>query len=116
MRNQNRLGPLQMGVCRHGRVSRLLGAVHENAEPLRHIGLQLVDASANIEPEVGRNLLIAAAPAVQFVAGIADSCDQLFFDKVMNILRFIILEKYGRGGRGLSNFLQAFENRNQLTR
>ena len=65
----------------------------DNAEPLRQIGPYLIDRSPNVETQIGRNLLVAAAAAVQLVSGIADQRDQLLFDEVMHIFGFVVVEK-----------------------
>ena len=59
---------------------------------------------AHEEAEVGRNLLVAAAPGVQLVASGADQRDELLFDEVVNVFGFRIVEipeTIRRGGRFL---------------
>ena len=110
MRDQDRLGALQMGVSRHGRASCLLGAVESDAQPLRQIGAHLVDRGPYVETEIGCNLFVAAAAAVQFVSGIADQRDQLFFDEVMYIFGFVVVEKRRACRSLLTDLLQTLQN------
>ncbi len=105
-----------MRVGRHGRVSRLLSAVDRDAQPIRKIGAQLVNRGPNIEAEVGRNLFIAAAAAVQLVSRVANQRDQLLLDKVVHVFRFVVVEK-GRRRRAFSPIcVKALKNGDQLAR
>ena len=93
MPDQHRLGSLQMRVRRHGSVRRLFRAIREHAAQFSQFVPQLIDRRAHVEPQIGRNLLVTAAPAVQLVSGFADQRDQLLLDEVMNVFRFIVVEK-----------------------
>ena len=93
VRNQHRLRALQVGVGGHRCSSSLFCPVEGNAQPLRQIGAYLVDRGAHVETQVGRNLLIAAASAVQLVSRVANQCDQLLFDEVVHVFGFAIVEK-----------------------
>ena len=106
VRDQHRLGPLQMGVGGHGGASRLFSPVERNAQPVRQIGAHLVDRGPHVKTQVGRDLLIAAASAVQLVAGVADQHDQLLLDKVMHVFGFAVVQKRRRRCRLLANLLQ----------
>ena len=50
---------------------------------------------AHEEPKVGRNLLVAAAPGVQLVAGGADQRGELLFDEVVDVFGFRIVQEFG---------------------
>ncbi len=49
---------------------------------------QLVNAFAHEEPEIGRNLLVAAAPAVQLLACFAHQRHELFLHKMVDVFCF----------------------------
>ena len=93
VRDQHRLRALQMSVGRHGRISRLLGAVERDAQPLRQVGAHLIYRSPNVKTQVGRDLLVAAAAAVQLVSRVPNQRDQLLFDKMVHVFRFAVVEK-----------------------
>ena len=116
MRDQHRLRPLQMGIGGHGCAPSLFRPVERNAQPFRQIGPYLVDRRPHVKTEVGRDLLIAAAPAVKLVARVSDQRGQLLFDKVMHVLGFAVVQKR-RGRRGLlANLLEALKNGDQFAR
>jgi len=110
MRHQNRLSALQMGVGRHGRVSRTLGTVDQQSEKFRQLRPQLVNADPDIQPKISGNLLIAAASAVKFVPRVADKVDQVLLYEVVNILSFRVFKKRWRAGRLLCDPFQSLEN------
>ena len=68
MPDQNRFSPLQMRVRRHGSIARLFRTIHQRAAQLGNFLPQLIDGSAHVQPQIGRDLLIAAASAVQLVS------------------------------------------------
>ncbi len=57
------------------------------------IGAYLVNRGADVKTQIGRNLLVAAAAAVQLVSRVANQRDQLLFDEVMHVFRFAVVEK-----------------------
>ena len=57
------------------------------------IGAHLVNRSPHVETQVGRNLLVAAAAAVQLVSRVANQRDQLLFDEMVHVFRFAVVEK-----------------------
>src|SRR2546423_1681406 len=67
-------------------------------------------ASADVQPQIGGNLLVAASSAVEFVPSIPDKFDQDFLYEVMNIFSFGVFKKRWRGGRILGNLLQSLQN------
>src|SRR5437868_14637537 len=105
-----------MGVGGHGGVSGALGTFDEYIETLRQVRAQLVNADADVQAQIGGNLLVAAASAVEFVSCIPDKFDQVFLYEVMNIFGFGVFKKRWRNGRPLGNLFQSLENRNELTR
>ena len=68
--------------------------------------LQGVDALAHEEAEVGRDLFVAAASGVQFVAGRADQRSELLFYEVVNVFGFGIVQKFRRGFGAAGDFSQ----------
>ncbi len=106
MRNQNRLGPLDVRVGRHGSRRRLFLRAASKCSANPPVQHAIRRSQPSHRAEVGRNLLIPAAPAVQFVAGFADQRDQLFLDKVVNVLRFIVSEESGILLRLLADLLE----------
>ena len=65
MRHQHRLGPLQMRVARHHGIAGLFRLLQQRFCP----SLQCVDNQSDllphIQPQVGRDLFVSAAPGVQ---------------------------------------------------
>ncbi len=116
MPNQHRFGPLQMRVRRHGGICRLLRAIHHHAAQFRQFVPQLINRRPHVEPQIRRNLLVAAAAAVQLVSGFPDQRDQLLLDEMMNVLRFIVVEKRRRRRRLLADLLQPLQNADQFVR
>ena len=72
MCNQNRLGALRVGVGGHRGAICFLGMQQKDLQPVGEQGLQLIDGGTNVQPQVGGNLLVAAAAAVELVAGVSD--------------------------------------------
>ena len=68
MRNQHRLGTLQVSVTGHHRVAGGTGLLDQRIGPGGQSILHKADLFAHIETEVGGNLLIAAASGVQLEA------------------------------------------------
>jgi hypothetical protein len=74
----------------------------------------LIDRGTDIQTQIGCNLLITAATAVQLVSGFADDRDELLFDEVMNIFRFGVFEKCGRYRGTLADLFQPLQNADEL--
>src|SRR6185437_11160381 len=62
---------------------------------------------AHINPQISRNLLVTAAPAVKFVSCIADQFDKPLLDEMMHIFRLRIVQEVRRISRPLSNLVQS---------
>ncbi len=73
MRHQHRLGVLQMRVGRHGRDAGLLGPLGESPAKIRQRLPQFINCRAHKEAQIGSDLFVTAAAAMQFVAHLADS-------------------------------------------
>src|SRR5262249_37829375 len=76
---------LQMRVRRHRSGLQSFCAVNKNFQQLLQPALQFLNRHADKQPQIGGDLLIAAAPAVQLLTGFANQRDQLFFYKMVNI-------------------------------
>ena len=86
MRNQHRLCPLQMRVAGHDCVAGRAPLFDERARPVCKAFDHELDLSANIEPQVGGDLFVAAAAGVQLEAELSDALRELELDEVMNVL------------------------------
>ncbi len=106
MGKQHRLRPLSVRIGWHRRISCFLSSRKECGEPVSKQILKLVDGRTHIKAQIGRDLLIPASPTMEFVTGVANQRDQLFLDKVVNILRLVIGEKRRSRLRFLPNFNQ----------
>ena len=85
------------GACRQAwRRCRLFLRDQRRRRASRQICSQLIDRGPHVEAQVGGDLLIAAAAAVQLVAGIADQSDQLLLDEVVDVFRLGVVEKLRR--------------------
>ena len=94
VRDQDGFGALQVGVGRAW--PRLPPVRRDRAQSLSHsarVRTDLVNGSPNVEPQVGGNLFVAAAAAVQLVSRVADQRDQLLFDEVMHVFGFVVVQK-----------------------
>lgn len=87
MRQEDRLRTLKMRISRHDDVDVILRRCDEpaleRAYPVHH-GM---DGPPEPEPDVERNLVIAAARSVEFSSRGADFLNQPLLDRHMNILR-----------------------------
>ncbi len=81
MSHQHRFRPLQMRVRRHGSIRSLFRAIHQHAAQFGKFLPQLIDRRPHVQPQVGRNLLIAAAAAVQLVSRSPISATSCFSTK-----------------------------------
>ena len=98
MRNQYRLGALQMCVARHHGFAGRTRLLEKRFRPSSEIRNGASDCLAHIEPQIGRNLLVATAASVQLKPQRAHALHQFQFHKVMNILggRMVADERLAR--------------------
>ena len=75
-----RLGDLQMREAGHCGGGFLFGQVNQRAAESLDQGQNVVDRIAQIEADVGRDLVVARAPCMQALAGVADEGGQALFD------------------------------------
>ncbi len=85
MCHQNGLRSLQMRVSRHRILAGVLRLLHEFAQKFQQRLRYGVDLLAHIQPQAGRNLLVAAAPGVQLVTHLTGQLHQSLLDEVVHI-------------------------------
>ncbi len=73
-----------------------LCTIDKDADKIRQVSPQLIDRGPNIESEIGGDLLITAAAAVQLVAGVSDEGNELLLDEVMHVFGFVVFKKCWR--------------------
>ena len=86
MAERHRLRGLQMGKTRHHRVGVFQRPLHQRALERGQRRIGLVDGVADIEPEIGRHLIVARARGVQPSRGGADQFAEPALDVHMDIL------------------------------
>ena len=87
MRDKNRLRTLQMRVTGHDSVAGCTPLFDQRARPDGKAVDYEFNLSANIQPQIRRNLFVAASAGVQLEAELSDPIYKLKLDKVMNVLR-----------------------------
>ena len=93
VREQNRLGALQMRVAGHNKIDMLFGEIDERRLQFLELRRRLAGLFFDVKPEVERNLVVAAARRVQLRAGVADFFDERALDIHMRVLkRFVPLK------------------------
>ena len=98
MRNKHRLGPLQMRVARHHGLAGLARLFHQRLRPRCKPVHGESDLFAHEEPQVRRDLFVAAAPGVKLEPQRTHALHQLEFDEVMNVFgrSMIANERFAR--------------------
>ena len=89
----NGLCALEMGVSRHDGLSVFLRLVADHTDQLPEIGENIVRPLAEMQTNVERYLIVAAAGGVQALAGAAQTGCQLAFHEGVNVLCFHINRK-----------------------
>ena len=113
MRHQHRLGTLQVRVGRHRAFAGNVGLVDEFTSKLDQQIAYGINLLANIEPQIGGDLLVAAASRVQLVAGFASQFHQARLDVVVHILDRRIV---GLGNRFARDLLEREDRAGKLLR
>ena len=86
VREQHRLGTLQVGVARHDHVEVVFGLLDQRVAQ-HHIGRhQVLAALLGEQARVGGHLVVAAAPRVQARAGVPDVLDERPFHRHVDVL------------------------------
>ena len=88
VRGQHRLGPLRMGIAGQDHVQVAVAAAHEGPLQVDQPLVDLVDRLADPEPQVGRDLIVAAAAGMELAAGVAEPVDQGPLDVHVDIFQF----------------------------
>jgi hypothetical protein len=83
----HRLGGLQMGEARHRVGGVLRGAFGQRPHEVAELAVQPIDGIAHPEAKIGGDLVVAAAPGVQALAGLADPLGEPRLDIHVNILQ-----------------------------
>ncbi len=118
VRRQHRLCPLQMGVARQDHVAVGGASADERLLDLDQTADDFVDRVAAPKPQVGRDLVVAAAGGMEFPADVADPVNQCPLDMQVNVfqlgleLKLPLLNLLANGLQGLPN-LSAFFVREQ---
>ena len=86
MPERHRLRGLQMGEARHHGGGMLQRPLHQRVLERGQRRVGLVDGVADIEPEIGRHLVVARARGVQPSRGGADQLAQPALDIHVNVL------------------------------
>ena len=105
MAEGHRLGALQMGVAGHNVACTLLGLVTKHVDKLFDLALDMLAGGTQVQPDIQRHLVVAAAAGVQPLARIADAGGQRLLDEGMHIL--------GVGGDLQCAAVQILQNRVQ---
>jgi len=82
----HRLGALQMGVAGHNVACPLLGLVTKHVDKLFDLALEMLAGGTQVQPDIQRHLVVAAAAGVQPLTRIADAGGQRLLDESMHIL------------------------------
>jgi hypothetical protein len=89
VRGEHGLSALHVGVAGHDGVAGGLGLVDERTRPCGESVDDEIDLPANVETQISRDLLVAAAACVKLEAKRAYALNELQFDEVMDV--------FGRG-------------------
>src|SRR5690349_16585199 len=96
MREEHRLGPLQMGVARHDHVEMPPCLPDERALEIAQRMVQPGQGGSKIQTKVRRHLVVAAPARVQFSSDRPEELSQPPLDSHMNV--FILRPKRKSGG------------------
>ncbi len=87
MREADRLRDLQMGEARHDGVDVRFGKIEQRALQRPDQRQQSVDLVAQIQPHIGRHLVVARTAGVQAFAGVADQRGQPLLDIQVHVFQ-----------------------------
>jgi hypothetical protein len=99
-------GPLEVGVAGHGHHGLGLGAIEERGGGLQRGGLDAPERVADVEAEGDEDLIVAAPPGVDLLAGVAEALDEVRLDGGVPVLVALVeheaarLEEGGEIGEG----------------
>ncbi len=112
---QDRLGPLQVGVPGQVGILRLPGPVEQHLLEGDHLAGQCFEFALGVEPEVGGDLVVAAPAGVQFGADVPGQLGHPSFDRGVDVL-VVGGEVEGAGGQLLLHLVEGGEQRLGLDR
>ena len=99
VRQEDRLGPLQVGIARQDRLAVTLGQEEQGALNVADGRIEPVDVSQRPEPQIRGDLVVPAAGRVKPPTGRTDRCRQLVLDVHVNVLELHLpLEAVGLDG------------------
>ena len=113
VREQNRLGVLQMRVAGHG-CGGIFCAGEQRADKLGERGAQLGGGAANPHAKFGYDQFVAAAAGVQLAAGFAGKFADVHFDEVVHVFGVGCGEPCRFGVRALFNGVKRSEDFGEL--
>ena len=85
---QHRLGTLHVRVSRQDAILVVLGPADERALQVDQPRVDPVDRLADPKPQIGRDLVVAAAGSVQLAAHVAEPVDQCPLDVHVDVFQF----------------------------
>ena len=86
VRQRHRLRPLQVRVARHDGVQMLFRHIAQRLYHRRAARARGLDFVGQVQPQIQRHLVVAAARRVQLFARLADAAGQLRLHKGVNVL------------------------------
>ncbi len=96
MREINWLGALQMGVARHQQLGIFLRQKQERVLQRAETCNDLVNFFPDVQAKIERDLIVAAAPSVQFGAGRPDPFSQRCLDVHMHVFQRLVPDELVR--------------------
>ena len=87
MRRQHRLGSLEMGVAGENHIRISVTAADEGPLQLDQLRVNVVDGVADPQPEIGRDLVVSAAPRMQLSPDISEAIDQRLLDVHVDVFQ-----------------------------
>ena len=98
--DEHGLGALQVGVAGHDGFAGGVGLLDEGVGPGGERVDDELDVIADVEAQVGGDLLVAAAAGVELEAERADALDEFEFDEVMDVFGGGVVAHLGLAGFG----------------
>ena len=86
----DRLRPLQVGIAGHDGIRMRFRLAAQGSDQGMDAVPQRLALPAQVQPEIQRHLIVAAAGRVETPARVADAAGQLALDEGMDILRSIV--------------------------
>ena len=93
MRQQNRLGALQMGVARQDRINMASGKFHQNISQLEQVLDDDINRIPQIQAHIQCHLIVAASGGMQLAGNFTHDLCQPGFDMGVNIFQVVTVRK-----------------------